>query len=142
VIDKIENLTEYLVKHNIKPSFQRIKILESLIKYNDHPTADEVYNKVLEEIPTLSKSTVYNTINVFIEANILKGVYIEENELRYDAMTFSHGHFKCKQCDRIYDFEIDVDKIYNDSLNQFQIQEKDVYFKGLCSECIQVLDSV
>jgi len=53
VIDKIENLTEYLVKHNIKPSFQRIKILESLIKYNDHPTADEVYNKVLEEIPTL-----------------------------------------------------------------------------------------
>lgn len=137
---KIENLTEYLVKHNIKPSFQRVKILENLIKYNDHPTADEVYKRVLEEIPTLSKSTVYNTINVFMEENILKGVCIEENELRYDIITSNHGHFKCKNCNMIYDFEIDVDKIYSDSLNKFYIQEKDVYVKGLCSECIQVLE--
>ncbi|BAK81564.1 Fur family transcriptional regulator [Candidatus Arthromitus sp. SFB-rat-Yit] len=138
--DKIENLTEYLVKHNIKPSFQRVKILENLMKYNDHPTADEVYKRVLEEIPTLSKSTVYNTINVFMESNILKGICIEENELRYDIITSNHGHFKCKNCDMIYDFEIDVDKIYSDFLNKFHIQEKDVYVKGLCSECIQVLE--
>lgn len=84
--DKIENLAECLVKNNIKPSFQRMKIFEYLVKNNSHPTVDEIYKEVVSEIPTLSKTTVYNTLNLFIEANILKGLSIEDNEVRYDAI--------------------------------------------------------
>lgn len=133
---RIENLAEYLIENNIKPSFQRIKIFEYLVKNNTHPTVDEIYREVVEEIPTLSKTTVYNTINLFLEANILRGLYIEENEVRYDAILSNHGHFKCKRCKRIYDFEIEIDKSKNYLDNRFQIHEKDVYFKGICPDCI------
>lgn len=134
--DRIENLAEYLVENNIKPSFQRMKIFEYLIKNNNHPTVDEIYKEVVSEIPTLSKTTVYNTLNLFIEENILKGLYIEENEVRYDAILFDHGHFKCTKCEKIYDFEINIDEFHTDALSKFQIKEKGVYFKGICQDCI------
>ncbi len=139
--DRIEDLTEHLVKNNIKPSFQRIKILEYLVKNNTHPTVDEIYKEVVLEIPTLSKTTVYNTLNLFIEANILKGLYIEGNEVRYDAILSDHGHFKCNRCEKIYDFEINIDQFYTNTLNGFEIREKGVYFKGICPKCILEIQS-
>lgn len=62
---KIENITEYLIKNNIRPSFQRIKILEYLANNNNHPTADEIFKDVVKEIPMLSKTTVYSTLTLF-----------------------------------------------------------------------------
>jgi Fur family peroxide stress response transcriptional regulator len=136
VKNKICNMTEYLKKNRIKPSFQRIKILEYLLNNKSHPTVDEIYKEVLKGIPTLSKTTVYNTLTLFIESNILKGLYIEDNEIRYDPILYNHGHFKCKKCEEIYDFFIDIDSFKSNELNDFQIHEKGVYFKGICPKCI------
>lgn len=134
---KIENLADYLIKNNIKPSFQRIKILEYLVGNNNHPTVDEIYQEVVKEIPTLSKTTVYSTLSLFIESNILRGLYIEENEIRYDCILINHGHFKCYKCKRIYDFKINIDDFESNYLEDFQINEKGVYFKGICPNCIE-----
>ena len=133
--DKIENLTEYLIKNNIRPSFHRIKILDYIMKNNNHPTVDEIYKAVVKEVPTLSKTTVYSTLTLFIKANILNGLYIEENEIRYDTILLNHGHFKCKQCGEVYDFAIDIDEFKSEGLEKFQIHEKGIYFKGICPKC-------
>ncbi len=138
MVKKIENLADYLIKNNIKPSFQRIKILEYLVGNNNHPTVDEIYQEVVKEIPTLSKTTVYSTLSLFIEADILRGLYIEENELRYDCILINHGHFKCYKCERIFDFEINIDDFKSDGLENYQINEKGVYFKGVCPNCIEM----
>ena len=133
----MKNLTEYLLKNNIRPSFQRIKVLEYLVNHNNHPTADEIYRNVVTEIPTLSKTTVYSTLTLFLESKIVRGLYIEENEIRYDAILFNHGHFKCKQCGEIYDFVVEIDDFNSEGLENFQIHEKGVYFKGICPKCIK-----
>jgi Fur family peroxide stress response transcriptional regulator len=135
---KIENLTEYLIKNNIRPSFQRIKILEYLANNNNHPTADEIYKDVVKDIPTLSKTTVYSTLTLFLESKIIRGLYIEENEIRYDAILYNHGHFKCKKCREIYDFAVEIDEFKSEGLEKFQIHEKGVYFKGICPKCIEI----
>lgn len=133
----IGNIGEYLLKNNIKPSFQRIKVLEYLLKERNHPTVDEIYSKIVKEIPTLSKTTVYNTLNLFLEADLVRGVYIEDNEIRYDHMLKNHGHFKCNSCGEVHDFSIDIDSFQSNDLKNYNVVEKNVYFKGVCSKCIE-----
>lgn len=130
----MKNITEYLKKHSIQPTYQRIKIYEYLSKNKTHPTADEIYRALVKENPTLSKTTVYNTLNFFVEKEIVLLITIEENEARYDADTSVHGHFKCKKCGKVYDFK--VTHIEAEGLEMFQIDEKGVYYKGVCKECL------
>ena len=97
----IENIGEYLKAHEIKPSYQRIKIFQYLVENKNHPTVDMIYKALCTEIPTLSKTTVYNTLNLFIEKKIVNVIVIEENETRYDSVMAVHGHFKCEKCGKI-----------------------------------------
>lgn len=132
----IDNLARTLVEKNIKPSYQRIKILEYLITKRNHPTVDKIFNDLIKEIPTLSKATVYNTLDLFKKANLAIVVTIENNETRYDAKVASHGHFKCENCGNIYDFDVNIDNLPVSSLEHFKISEKNVYFKGVCPKCL------
>lgn len=131
-----DNITEVLLKNNIKPSYQRIKVLEYIVERRNHPTVDEIYNELVKDIPTLSKTTVYNSLDIFIEAKLVKVVFSEDNEARYDIAIPNHGHFKCQCCNTVYDFSIDTNNLYSNDLNDFKINEKNVYFKGICPKCL------
>ncbi len=132
----VEEISEHLLKHNIKPSYQRIKILEYLVTKRNHPTADEIHKELVKEIPSLSKTTIYNTLKTFIETNLARVITIEENETRYDADISDHGHFKCDECGSIYDFRVNIDILEPDELESFKINEKNVYYSGICKKCI------
>lgn len=129
------NIGEHLLKHHIKPSYPRIKVLQYLMEKRSHPTVDEIYNELGKEIPTLSKTTVYNTLDLFVKADLVKLITIEGHEARYDVDISGHGHFKCKSCGKIYDFHLNMDDVYPEELHSFIITEKNIYFKGICSQC-------
>ncbi len=133
----VENIGEYLKEHGVKPSYQRLKIYEFLLENPTHPTVDTIYKALNKEIPTLSKTTVYNTLNLFLEKNIVSILVIEENETRYDARIDLHGHFKCEKCDSIYDLDIDGNNLCLKELEGFEIKEKHIYFKGVCKHCLE-----
>lgn len=127
---------ERLQRSNIRPTYPRIKVLEYLAVKMTHPTVDEIYSNLVKEIPTLSKTTVYNTLKNFVDAGLAKIVTIEENEMRYDVIMHSHGHFKCESCEKIYDFALDIEAIQVDELTQFKVKGKNVLFYGTCPQCI------
>ena len=131
-IDEIKN---HLNHHNIKPSLPRVKILEYLVDYKSHPTIDEIYAALSKELITLSKTTVYNTLDLFVKNNVAMQVLIEDNETRYDADVSNHGHFKCLMCNRVYDFYYDLSKIEIKSLEGFTSKEYHSYIKGICKNC-------
>lgn len=137
---KIDDIGAYLKGHGIKPSFQRMKIFEYLITHKNHPTVEMIYKELVKEIPTLSKTTVYNTLNLFVEKKIAVVIVIEENETRYDADMGIHGHFKCEECDCIHDIDIQPQNVQIEGLGTYQINEYHLYFKGLCSECAEKLE--
>lgn len=139
VEQKIENIGEYLRGNSIKPSYQRIKIFEFLMNTKEHPTVDTIYKNLVTEIPTLSKTTVYNTLNLFVESNIALLITIEDNETRYDADVSVHGHFKCEKCNRVTDFSLGLEELIVEELAGFQISQKHVYFKGICDRCLEAL---
>ena len=55
---------ERLLEHNIKPSMQRIAIMEYLMNHPIHPSADDIYTALSPSMPTLSKTTVYNNFEI------------------------------------------------------------------------------
>jgi Fur family peroxide stress response transcriptional regulator len=136
MLDSYEKIREQLMEHEVKPSYNRIKILEYLMKNRDHPTADDIYVELKKELPTLSKATVYNSINAFTHAGLVKVLNMEGNESRYDPVTSTHGHFHCEQCGSYYDFKISVENLRSDDLAGFAIKETDVYLRGICKKCL------
>ena len=132
----IEKISSYLKSHDIRPSYQRVKIFEYLIVNKNHPTVDMIYKSLSPEIPTLSKTTVYNTLNLFVEKKIAIVILVEENEARYDADTSIHGHFKCEECGAVIDIVLDIEKLELPQLDKFQINEHHLYFKGICEKCL------
>lgn len=130
-----EEVIDYLRKHHIRPSNIRIKILKFLLKNRIHPTVEDIYKSLIEEIPTLSKTSVYNTLNLFLEKGIVVGIALDQKELRYDINTNFHGHFKCNKCGIIYDFPIMISFPNKDQLEGFEITNRDVFFYGSCKEC-------
>jgi Fur family transcriptional regulator, peroxide stress response regulator len=131
-----KELSGKLEQNRIKPTLQRIKVLEYLINNPCHPTVEQIYNDLYTDIPTLSKTTVYNTLNLFLEKGLIKLLNIEDNETRFDIMTELHGHFKCDQCGCISNFGINIDKLEPGELAGYQVKDKNVYFKGLCPKCL------
>ena len=123
----INEIKNYLVKNNIKPSFPRLKIFEYLASRPTHPTADDIHSALVKEMPTLSKTTVYNTLD---------SITIDGNEQRFDVDVTNHGHFKCQVCQIIYEFDLDPALINPGSLKNFRIFERNVFFKGICSYCL------
>lgn len=130
-----KDLENELTNKNIHLSHQRLKILEYLDKSHFHPTVDQIFTDLQKEIPTLSKTTVYNTLKLLVQSDLAKVITIEDNETRYDIVLENHGHFKCESCGSIYDFDIDFDSLTLSGLKNFKINEKKVYFKGICPRC-------
>ncbi len=131
-----ETLEQELKKKNINLSYQRLKVLEYLTQNQCHPTVEQIFTDLQSEIPTLSKTTVYNTLRILAEAGLVKVITIEDHETRYDIITESHGHFKCESCGTIFNFRIDIDLLTSDDLSNFKINDKNIYFKGICPQCL------
>ncbi len=138
MITNMEKIKTLLEEKGIKPTYQRLKILEYLSNnLNNHPTVEMVYEKLLNDIPTLSLTTVYNTLNNFLEKRLVFGVTITGTEVRYDFNTGYHHHFLCKECGQIID--IDLKCAYAEGekgiISGHRIDEIHGYFKGICKDC-------
>ncbi len=132
----MKDLEKELKNRNINLSYQRLKILEYLNQNHCHPTVDQIYKGLHEIIPTLSKTTVYNTLKKLVEEDLVRVINIEDNETRYDINTENHGHFKCENCGIIFDFSINMDSLVCVELEDFRVFDKNVYFKGICPQCL------
>ena len=124
---------EILKMHNIKPSMIRVMVYEYLRGTKSHPTADEIYTALHPSMPTLSKTSVYNTVRLLVDAGLSKNITIDGVQIHYDADTSVHGHFWCKRCLRVYDF--DVNENPGEALDGFVVDFKEIYFGGLCRTC-------
>ncbi len=131
----IDYYTE-LAQRGLQPSVQRVRILEFLHANRIHPTAEQIWLRLSPGMPTLSRTTVYNTLKLFAEAGIVQTLVIEEKEMRFDIDTSHHGHFSCDRCGTVFDFTASaLSGAVPSELDGFEIRERHLYYKGLCREC-------
>lgn len=124
----------YLRQKGIKASFQRVSIFDYLRHTTSHPSVSQIFAALHPTIPSLSRATVYNTINLFVERKIVTPVQVDGTEARYDLTDPRHAHFHCVGCQTIYDIPIDEIGI-PDPLKDFDVHESHLHYKGLCPRC-------
>jgi len=129
-------LKKILIEHGIKPSLQRVAILNYLIENKNHPNIDKIFNETLPFIPTLSKTTVYNTVKSFVEKGFVTSFLDQDNTVVYDLMLEPHVHFQCIECKEIYDCVLDGDTCKLEVIDGHRIIKKSVVFMGICKKCL------
>ena len=136
-----KKLHQYLSGFGVKPSLQRLAIMEYLMTHRTHPTADEIFNALSPSMPTLSKTTVYNTLKLFAEQGAVLSLDIDPKNTHFDGDITPHAHFYCKSCGAIHDLSmVEGDRLMQAVPAGLQVTEVQVYYKGLCRKCSRGVD--
>lgn len=132
----LEKYVKILKDKKLKITFQRLIVLRYLDENCTHPTADQIYSNLKTNNPSLSKTTVYNTLDALQKHGIIQAITISGSELRYDIFNGMHHHFYCKKCGKIVDIDISCPNV--EKMKEFghKVEEIHGYIKGICKECL------
>jgi len=127
----MKRMLDKLVVCGIQPTPQRIAVAEYVLHTADHPTADEVWMKVRERCPTLSRATVYNTLNLFAEKGLLKTQRLKEGVVVFDPHVTPHHHFIDEETGKVYDIPWEAVKVTGEkTLRGLDVREYQVVLRG------------
>ncbi len=126
-------LKEALSRAGLKATQQRLVIYQCLIACDNHPTAEEIFEKVRPANPSISLGTVYKTLETLVESQLAQKVPVSENKMRYDARMEAHHHIYCTNTGEIIDFQdkeleaiisnyLEAKQIKNLSVQNFNLQ--------------------
>lgn len=96
---------ERLREAGLKATGPRIAILDAVERNSDHPSAEDIYQELVESHPSLSLSTVYGTLNAFAKAGLVRKLSEVDGRLRVDGTKSSHDHAICRMCGTIFDID-------------------------------------
>jgi Fe2+ or Zn2+ uptake regulation protein len=97
------DLADALRRHGIRPSAQRMAVASYVLTTDEHPVADRVFQRVRARFPMLSRATVYNTLNLFVQRGLLRQLTLDEGNVVYDPCLEAHHHFIDEASGRIHD---------------------------------------
>lgn len=135
----LSKVTTLLQESGVSPSIQRIKILKFIMENEHHSSVDSIYQELIHEIPTLSKTTVYNTLALFVEKNLINSITIDNTEILYEQSQKPHAHFQCKICKSIFDINLSS-KLYGISeIEYHKVEKVSIQLRGICSKCLKTI---
>jgi Fe2+ or Zn2+ uptake regulation protein len=116
---------------DIQPTPQRIAVVECVLNTKAHPTADEVLASARRKCPTVSRATVYNTLNLLVEKGLIGMQTIKEGAVVFDPNVEKHHHFIDEDTGVIYDIPWDQLEVKGkEKLRDFEIFEFQVIMRG------------
>ena len=119
-------------------TLQRSLVLETVNKLHCHATADEIYDEMVREHPTISRSTVYRNLKLLAEMGEIRRLEVPGSADRFDHLRHNHCHVKCTVCSRIFDVDMDfvsgLEKNIRDT-HGFAFTGYDIIFRGVCPAC-------
>lgn len=118
--------------HGIQPSAQRVAIAEYVLHTNEHPSADLVWKRVQARLPYVSRATVYNTLNLFVEKGLLRSLSLADESVVFDPKTDRHHHFIDEETGEIHDVPWEKVQVCNvEALRGFEIHDYQVVIRGV-----------
>jgi Fe2+ or Zn2+ uptake regulation protein len=127
----MDTLASKLREHGIKPSAQRLAVGRFVLSTDAHPSADQVWARVKEELPTVSRATVYNTLNLFVEQGLLKQLALAEGRVVFDPKLEPHHHLIDATSGEIHDVPWDAVDIRGEpAVAGFSVDEFQVVMRG------------
>ncbi len=101
---KTAEISQKLVSKGLKVTPQRIAVLETIIKLNNHPSAENIIEQIRKTHPNIATGTVYKVLEVLTDNGLINRVKTDRDVMRYDAVMEKHHHLYSSQSDRIEDY--------------------------------------
>jgi Fur family peroxide stress response transcriptional regulator len=100
---KNKQLINKLRGSGFKVTPQRLAICEIILSSKEHPTADQIYEKVKKRYPAISLATVYQTLHLLSRIGLLQEMGFSNCISRFDPDTSPHINIVCQKCGKIED---------------------------------------
>jgi Fur family peroxide stress response transcriptional regulator len=132
---------DYILKEIKKASFRITKhrraIIDFIAEREDHPSVRFVFNKIKLKEPGISLATVYNTLNLLVNMNLLKKLEFDETDNRYDTNLDPHLNLVCTVCGSItdYEYKLPVTPDIIQSKEGFITLDYRIEYRGVCNIC-------
>ena len=120
---------------------QRRAVLDVLRASHDHPTAQEVFERVRRTSPGIGAATVYRALNMLVESGQALELALGDAAARYDANTARHDHVVCTRCGAAADVVPGLPpRLAREvaAVSGFTVTGHDLKFTGLCPQCTKL----
>ncbi|MGN6182888.1 MAG: Fur family transcriptional regulator [Thermoanaerobaculia bacterium] len=120
---------------NVTP--QRIAIYRALVRSEEHPTPEMLFQSVSEDMPSLSLATIYKTLDSLAQLGLVNAVPVVSDKKRFDANDDAHHHLVCSRCGMIRDYYTHAfdDLVPRRQVQGFMAESVSVNITGICAEC-------
>ena len=135
---RVRAIGELLRRKGMSVTHQRLAVYRSLLQDDSHPDADRLYERVREQVPTISLGTVYKALDTLKELGAIAEVDSPRSATRYEALLEPHHHLMCETCGEILDLhEPAYSRLRPPSraASGFRVTSCTVQFRGKCRRC-------
>jgi Fur family peroxide stress response transcriptional regulator len=119
---------------------QREVVLQVIRDETEHLTANEVFDKAKQLLPSISFATVYNSLRYLKDAGLIAEISFGNGASRFDSKLTRHDHAICTKCGKLVDMELDLPmELVNQAaeFSQFKPESLELTLRGLCPNCTE-----
>lgn len=124
----------------IRNTIQRDMVFDAVKCLGNHASADEVYEYIVRDHPSIGRATVYRNLSALAKDGMILHIQVPNGADRYDHNTMDHYHVRCVKCDHVYDLEMeDLPEPMKYIRNSYgvKILDYELLFNGICCSCQQ-----
>ncbi len=134
-----QELVDRLRTRSVRVTPQRLAIAEAVLNSTDHPTVQQIYERVRDHFPSMTLATIYSTLGVLERSGLIQELPFERMS-RYEPNMDPHVNLVCIGCENVMDADAGqeaVVRLRNRILNEsnFQVEWQRVDFYGWCPNC-------
>ena len=134
-------MIETLRERGLRITAQRIALVETFASDPTHPTAQDLFERLRPEFPSMSFATVYNTLDALAQAGLSSTLRLGHAS-RFDPNTTPHHHAVCDLCGGVADIparalspEPDDDERIHGAAPGFTVKRVEKTYRGTCAAC-------
>ena len=132
-------IVERLRRWGVRVTPQRLAIAEAVLNSTDHPTVQQIYERVRDHFPSMTLATIYSTLGVLERSGLIQELPFEKMS-RYEANMEPHVNLVCVQCENVMDADVGQDVVVRlknriSSKADFEVAWQRVDFYGWCPRC-------
>jgi Fur family transcriptional regulator, peroxide stress response regulator len=136
---RLDGLMDKLRGQGYRLTPQRRAVLRVLLTSSDHPSAEQVYNRLQAEFPGISLGTIYKTAALLKEQGELLEIGFCDAGNRLDALRpYPHPHLICVRCKSVVDLVADAVQATAEEVARstgYRIVSQRLDFFGVCPRC-------
>jgi Fur family ferric uptake transcriptional regulator len=137
----VRKFNDYLDAHGLRRTTERYAILNRIMGINGHFTIEELQQMIESDGFHVSRSTVYNTVELLINAKMLRRHVFEGMQAQYERITLPHTHLICTNCGKVKEVRDPNFAAFMNArrFNAFNADHYSLYVYGTCSTCARKL---